>query len=358
MRRPAVLVALLAFLVPVVVAAAQGSQALRLVKVASGFESPVLVTPAPGETNRLYVVDQNGLIYVLDHGKRRAKPFLDVRSLVTAGGEQGLLGLAFHPKYARNRLFYVAYTSAAGYNTVARFRSNGTSAIPSSRTTLLSVKDPYGNHNGGNLVFGPDGKLYTSIGDGGSGGDPENRAQNMSSRFGKLLRLDVSRAGAPWAIAGLGLRNPWRFSFDRTTGDLWIGDVGQSSVEEVDVVPRGTTGLLNFGWDVYEGSQSYEDKPLGPGTLVQPIFEYSHDSGCSITGGFVYRGRLIPAVAGRYFFGDYCSGTVWSLKLVNGKASDVRTEGFRLPNLTSFGQGPAGELYLVSGTGQIYRLAG
>ena len=357
MRRLAVLGALLVLLVPVVAAAQK--QALRLVKVASGFESPVLLTAAPGETNRLYVVGQNGLIYVLDHGKRRAKPFLDVRSLVTAGGEQGLLGLAFHPKYARNRLFYVAYTSADGYNTVARFRSNGTSAIPSSRTTLLSVKDPYANHNGGNLAFGPDGKLYTSIGDGGSGGDPEDRAQNMSSRFGKLLRLDVSRPGAQWAIAGLGLRNPWRFSFDRATGDLWIGDVGQNSVEEVDVVPRGTTGLLNFGWNVYEGSKSYEDKPLGPGKLVQPVFEYSHDNGgCSITGGFVYRGRLIPPVSGRYFFGDYCSGVIWSLALVNGKADDVRVEGFRVPGLTSFGQGPAGELYLVSADGQIYRLAG
>jgi len=231
-------------------------------------------------------------------------------------------------------------------------------AIPSSRKILLSVPDPYGNHNGGNLAFSPDGKLYTSIGDGGSGGDPEDRAQNMSSRFGKLLRLDVRRSGAAWEIAALGLRNPWRFSFDRRTGDLWIGDVGQNSIEEIDFVPRGTTGLLNFGWDVYEGTSSFEDKPLGPGKLVQPLYEYTHAAGCSVTGGYVYRGRAISRVAGRYFFGDYCAGTIWSLRLAGGNAVDVRSEGIRVPGLASFGEGPSGELYLTSDDGPVYRLAG
>ena len=254
--------------------------------------------------------------------------------------------------------FYVAYTSANGRNVVERYRSNGTAAIPSSRKTLLSVPDPYGNHNGGNLAFGPDGKLYTTIGDGGSGGDPENRAQNMSSRFGKLLRLNVARAGATWEIAALGLRNAWRFTFDRRTGDLWVGDVGQGSIEEIDYVPRGETGLLNFGWDVYEGTSSFESKPLGPGKLVQPVFEYGHSEGCSVTGGYVYRGTAIPRVAGRYFFGDYCSGTIWSLKLVDGKATEVRKEAIKVPGLASFGEGAAGELYLLSDDGPVYRLAG
>jgi glucose/arabinose dehydrogenase len=356
-RRLAVAGALAALLVPAVVVAAS-SAALRLTPVPSTAENAVFLTGAPGQTNRLYIVDKVGLVRVTERGRVRKTPFLVVRSSITAGGEQGLLGLAFHPNYAKNRLFYVAYTSNDDRNVVARYRSNGTTAIPSSRKILLSVPDPYGNHNGGNLVFGPDGKLYTSIGDGGSAGDPENRAQDMSSKFGKLLRLDVSRAGADWEIAALGLRNPWRFTFDRLTRDLWIGDVGQGDVEEIDFVRRGTTELLNFGWDVYEGTSSFESKPLGPGTLVQPIYQYSHDTGCSVTGGYVYRGRAIKRLVGRYFFGDYCAGTVWSLKLVNGKATDVRAEGIKVPGLASFGEGPAGELYLLSDNGPVYRLVG
>ena len=344
-------------LVPAVVAAAKPSASLRLARVPSEAKNAVFLTGAPGQPNRLYIVDKVGVVRVTERGQVRARPFLDVRSQVTAGGEQGLLGLAFHPNYAKNRLFYVAYTSKDGKNVVARYRSNGTAAIPTSRKILLSVPDPYPNHNGGNLAFGPDGKLYTSIGDGGSGGDPENRAQDMSSKNGKLLRLDVSRDRADWEIAALGLRNPWRFSFDRLTRDLWIGDVGQGDVEEIDFVRRGTTALLNFGWDVYEGTRSFENKPLGPGTLVQPVYQYTHDTGCSVTGGYVYRGRVIKRKVGRYFFGDYCAGTVWSLKLVDGKATDVRSEGVVVTGLSSFGEGPAGELYVLSDNGPVYRLA-
>jgi glucose/arabinose dehydrogenase len=351
-------VALLALLVGLTATTAQSAAKVRLVSVSGPWENPMLVAPVPGQPKRLVVVDKVGLVYVLESGKVRPKPFLDVRSLVTAGGEQGLLGLAFHPQYARNKLFYVAYTSKDGQNVVARFRTNGTAAIPSSRTTLLAVKDPYGNHNGGNLAFGPDGKLYTSIGDGGSAGDPQNRAQNMSSLFGKLLRLDVSKAKPRWEIAALGLRNPWRFSFDRRTGDLWIGDVGQGSVEEIDFVPRGTTGLLNFGWDVWEGTHPYEQKAIGPGTLVKPIFEYTHDDGCSVTGGYVYRGKAVASAVGRYFFGDYCNGRVWSLVVRDGKATDVQTEPFEVAALSSFGEDAAGELYLASLNGPVYRLAG
>jgi glucose/arabinose dehydrogenase len=335
---------------------APAASALRLLRVASGLSSPVLVTFAPNEPSRLYIVEQPGrILRRLPNGKRSV--FLDVRGSITAGGEQGLLGLAFHPRYSRNRLFYVAYT-ANGRNIVARYRSNGTRAIPSSRTILLSVPDPYGNHNGGHLVFGPDGMLYTTIGDGGAAGDPEDRAQDPNSPFGKLLRLDVAKAGSDWEIAAIGLRNAWRFTFDRENGDLWIGDVGQGEIEEIDWLPKDSTGLVNFGWDVYEGSSRYESKQLGPGRLVQPVAEYSHDLGCSVSGGYVYRGRTVKAAIGRYFYGDYCSGRIWSLRLADGKATGRRLERFRVASLSSFGEDAAGELYLASLDGAVYRLAG
>ena len=216
----------------VVVATISGSalgaeSAFRKVVFARGFDNPVLLTHAPGEPRTVYVVEQPGRVIRVRNGRRTV--FLDVRDRVEYGGEQGLLGLAFDPKYVSNRWLYVAYTSDSGRNTVARFRSDGAKAVPSSRKILLAVPDPYGNHNGGHLAFGADGLLYTSIGDGGSGGDPEDRAQNMESQFGKLLTLDPAKPGQGWSIAGLGLRNPWRFSFDRQTGDLYIGDVGQGA---------------------------------------------------------------------------------------------------------------------------------
>jgi glucose/arabinose dehydrogenase len=197
------------------------------------------------------------------------------------------------------------------------------------------------------------------MGDGGSGGDPENRAQNLQSRLGKLLRLDVDRAGADWEIAGYGLRNPWRFSFDRTTGDLYIGDVGQSAWEEIDFLRRSRLSeLVNYGWDVLEGSHEYENKsPNGAGALVGPIFEYNHDQGCSVTGGYVYRGAKIASAKGRYFFGDYCSGTVWSFVVRGGKAANVKRHPFEVSQLSSFGENARGELFLVSQSGRIYRLA-
>ncbi len=216
--------------------------------------------------------EQPGRVIRLRAGRRTV--FLDIRNRVEYGGEQGLLGLAFDPGYASNRRFYVAFTSRSGRNTVERFRSDGAKAVPSSRTLLLAVPDPYGNHNGGHLAFGPDGRLYTSIGDGGSGGDPENRSQNLQSQFGKLLTLDVSKPAAGWSIAALGLRNPWRFSFDRATGDLYIGDVGQGEIEEVSFTPRASPGLENYGWDLFEGSRRYEEKAAGPGELVFPVAEY------------------------------------------------------------------------------------
>ncbi|MGH3134719.1 MAG: PQQ-dependent sugar dehydrogenase [Gaiellaceae bacterium] len=331
--------------------------AFRAVPFARGFDSPVLLTNAPGEPRTFYVVEQPGRVIRLRSGRRSV--FLDIRRQVEFGGEQGLLGLAFHPRYARNRLFYVGYTSSDGRNVVARYRANvaKTRAVLSSRKILLSVPDPYGNHNGGHLAFGPDGMLYTTIGDGGSGGDPENRAQNMQSLHGKLLTLDVSKAGADWTIAALGLRNAWRFSFDRATGDLYIGDVGQGAVEEVDFTPRRSPGLENYGWDLYEGSRRFEDKEPGAGTLVFPLFEYGRDEGsCTVIGGYVYRGRARQAERGRYVFADYCSGIVWSLRVRSGAAQNVRREPFRLPGITSFGENAAGELYATLQDGRILRL--
>jgi glucose/arabinose dehydrogenase len=328
--------------------------AFRLRVFARGFDSPVLLTHAPGEPRAVYVVEQSGR--VLRQFGRRRSVVLDIRQNVTFGGEQGLLGLAFHPRYARNRLFYVGYTSDDGRNVVARYRSRGGRAVPASRKILLSIPDPYGNHNGGHVTFGPDGLLYTTIGDGGAGGDPEERSQDMDSLFGKLLTLDVSKANADWQIAALGLRNAWRFTFDRATGDLYLGDVGQNAVEEIDFTPRQSPGLENYGWDVYEGSRRYEDGEPSTGRLVFPVFEYDHGQGCSVTGGHVYRGRARPTERGRYVLGDYCSGTIWSFRIQSGEARNARTEPFRVDSVSSFGEDAAGELYAVSHSGVIYRL--
>ncbi|HEX4929870.1 MAG TPA: PQQ-dependent sugar dehydrogenase [Gaiellaceae bacterium] len=319
--------------------------------VASGFSQPIYVTGAKGEPGRLYVVEQGGVIHVLQGGKRRSAPFLDIRSLVTAGGEQGLLGLAFHPSYPKVRKLYVQYTARGGSTKVVEYRTNGTRA--SAPRLLFSSRDPYGNHNGGMLAFGPNGRLHFTMGDGGSGGDPENRSQNMRSLFGKLLSINVATKGL--RVEGLGLRNAWRFSFDRASGDLYIGDVGQGAVEEIDWTPKASPGLENYGWDVYEGTSKFEDKALGPGKLVQPVAQYSHDDGCSVTGGYVYRGSN-ASLRGRYIYGDYCSGNVWSFKLAGGKATGLRREAFKIGNLTSFGEDTAGELYAVSHGGTIYRL--
>jgi glucose/arabinose dehydrogenase len=333
--------------------------ALRLVPVVtSGLDSPLHLTVAPGEPDRLYVVEQGGRIRVIDGGRLLDEPFLDISRLVQSGGEQGLLSVAFHPGYAENHRFYVDYTDVNGDTRVVEYRASGGRALPRSARQLLFVDQPYANHNGGLVAFGPDGGLYVGMGDGGSGGDPEDRAQNMRSRLGKLLRLDPLRP-ARLRIAALGLRNPWRFSFDRSSGDLYVGDVGQGSWEEIDYLPRARLGALqNYGWDLFEGRMRFEDTPRGPGRLVAPIAVYETGSaGCSVTGGFVYRGRAVASARGRYFYGDYCSGTVWSLRVVGGRARTLRREPFRVGELASFGEDARGELYLVSTAGRIYRLA-
>jgi glucose/arabinose dehydrogenase len=333
--------------------------ALSITQVASGFDQPVVVTGTKAEPTRLYVVEQPGVIRVLVKGRLQAAPFLDIRSRVQFGGEQGLLGLAFDPGYAKNHRFYVNYTGKPdGATHVVAYRSSGSKAVPASAQELLRVAQPYANHNGGDLVFGRDGKLYVGMGDGGSGGDPQNHAQNAGDLLGKLLRLDP-RGGKPPEVVAVGLRNPWRFSFDRANGDLYIGDVGQNAIEEIDYVPAGSTGVLNFGWPLWEGTAPYKQAQQGPGRLVDPIAQYSHANGaCTVVGGFVYRGKTVPAAAGRYFYGDYCNGIIWSLEVRNGTVSPVRTEPFKVSGLSSFGEGPGGELYLVSLNGPIYRLRG
>jgi glucose/arabinose dehydrogenase len=332
------------------------SAQLRLQQVASGLDSPLHVSAPRNERGRAYIVLQDGKIVVLENGRIREQPFLDIDSQVTSGSEQGLLSVAFHPRYAQNHLFYVNYTDNNGDTRVVEYRSDGRKAVKRVRQ-LLFVDQPYSNHNGGLVAFGPDGRLYVGMGDGGAGGDPENRAQNTASRLGKLLALNVNKRGAKWQTVAIGLRNPWRFSWDRATGALYIADVGQGAWEEIDYTPRNSPGLENYGWDVYEGHAVFEQKELGPGRLKQPIHVYNRNGGCSVTGGFVYRGAAVSAARGRYFFGDYCSGRVWSLKVVGGKARSVRTEAIRVNALSSFGEDATGELYLTSLEGAVYRLA-
>jgi glucose/arabinose dehydrogenase len=322
--------------------------------------SPVHLAAPTNKRGWLYVVEQSGRIRLAVNGRYRRAPFLDIRRLVDAGGERGLLSVAFHPDFAKNRRFFVNYTDVNGNTRVAEYRTNapGTRALTRTRKQWLFVRQPYSNHNGGQLAFGPDGKLYVGMGDGGAGGDPEDRAQDLRTLLGKLVRIDVGVARPRPQIAALGLRNPWRFSFDRATGDLYVADVGQNAWEEIDFVPRSRVGeLANYGWDAFEGRARFEAKAPNPrGRLVGPVHVYGRNEGCSVTGGFVYRGSAVPAAVGRYFFGDFCSGTIWSLVVSDGRAADVRKESFRIPNLSSFGEDARGELYATSLSGGVYRL--
>ena len=333
-----------------------GRLRVRLTRVVGGLESPLHLASTPSEPDRLYVVEQVGRIRIVERGRLLGEPFLDISSDVRAGGEQGLLSVAFAPDYETSRRFYVNYTDVNGDTRVVEFETRD-DASPARRRELLFVDQPYANHNGGLVVFGPDGRLYVGMGDGGSGGDPEGRAQDLDYRLGKLLSAHVGDREPEWRVEGLGLRNPWRFSFDRETGDLWIADVGQGDWEEIDFLPGESPGLENYGWDVYEGTHAFEDKEPNPrGRLVMPVAEYNHAEGCSITGGFVYRGALIPAAEGRYFYGDYCSGAVWTLSPRGDGVSRPRRLSFKVPGLSSFGEDSAGELYLLSLDGEVYRL--
>ena len=356
--------------------AAQTSTSLKLQTVASNLNVPVFLTAPPGDQTRLFVIEQGGTIKILDRATGSVlATFLTVTGM-TSGAERGLLGFAFDPNYTTNGRFYVHYTDANGAITIARFLRSSTNpniADPTSQIILASIPHPtFANHNGGMVAFGPDGCLYAGVGDGGGAGDPDNNAQNLASRLGKILRIDPTTGAActngtvnPFVLSGgnplvwsYGLRNPWRFSFDGE--DLYIGDVGQGAREEINV----STGLnagrgLNYGWRLMEGSACLNPSTnCNNGTLTLPIVEYAHENGaCSVTGGYVYRGQAIPAVQGTYFYADFCAGFVRSFRFNTGSALD-RTEWPLLatPSITSFGRDGLGELYLTTLAGTVFRI--
>jgi glucose/arabinose dehydrogenase len=352
--------------VAVPLAAAKGDRAeLRFRPFASGLRGAWWIGAPRSEPNRLYVAQKAGSVRVLVRGRLRPEPFLDIRGLVgSPGPEQGLFSLAFHPRYVANHRFYVAYSDNRGDTRVVEYRSHGVRAARRLRQ-LLFVDQPYERNSGGQLQFGPDGRLYVSIGDGGgTTGDPGNRGQKLSTKHAKLLRIDVDRRGARWHTVGYGLRFPWRFSFDRATGDLYLADRGEKRWEELDVRRRARLGrLANYGWSRYEGNATY--KPVGlnrRGELVFPVFVHPHRpndplEACLITGGFVYRGSAVRAARGRYVYGDAYTGEVWSLRLSGGKATNVRREPGVFPGLSTFGEDARGELYAASPRlGRIYKL--
>jgi glucose/arabinose dehydrogenase len=328
--------------------------------VASGFGNLTYATSPTGSPD-LYVVERTGKVWVLVNGTRkRPDPFADFSGIVRSSqGDDGLLSIAFSPTYASSHLFYIDYVDPSNNIRVDEFKSDGKHAIMSSQRHILAVFDPVFDHYGGQLQFGPDGKLYVSVGDGGCCGDPLGSGQPMNTFLGKLLSTANPTAPTPtWTIVANGLRNPWRFSFDRQTGDLYLADVGQDAWEEVDYRPRGNYNA-NFGWSRYEGNHDYNTGMAlqGPFSLVFPVVEYSHGQGCAVMGGYVYRGFLVSAARGRYFYADFCNGTFWSFTVVNGHATGLRTESFHVSNPTSFGQDSRGELYVVNLAGQVFKLS-
>lgn len=354
--------------------------ALKLTQVVSGLELPVYVAGAPGDTSRLFVLEQNGRIRIVKDGNLLDTPFLDISNVVQQvsfnGDERGLLGLAFHPDYAQNGRFFVHYTDKEIDQGVvielhASPGSDTADAAPVKSIYTVTTTQ-YGNHNGGQLAFGQDGYLYIGFGDGGQADDPDGNGQDVNSELGKILRIDPDTYPTPVAgnlspgnphIWDYGLRNPWRFSFDRCNGDLYIGDVGQGSREEIDIEAKGQ-GLKNYGWDTMEGSICHEPASGCDMTgLTLPAAEYSHDTGgCSVTGGYVYRGFQIPNLVGMYLYGDYCSRQIWGLRYANGTASQPEDLSQNLDSynviqaLSSFGEDTSGELYVVDLAGSIYRI--
>jgi glucose/arabinose dehydrogenase len=339
------------------------AQEVELVTIATGFDAPVDIQHAGDGSGRLFVVEQKGLIRIVKEGVVQERPLLDIRHKTTGEGEQGLLGLAFPRGFAESQRFYVNYTDRRGDTIIAMYRAAGDVADADSETVLLRIPQPYSNHNGGQLRFGPDGFLYIGMGDGGAGGDPENHAQRGDSLLGKMLRVDVESepgqvrvpADNPFVgvegtrpeIWALGLRNPWRFSFDRKNGDLWIGDVGQDTYEEISHTPAPSRGGENYGWSLMEGDHCYQPGCVAEG-LVRPVAEYRHTEGCSVTGGFVYRGSRSPALDGVYLYGDFCSGRLWGLRREGDawRSDKLRDTGFLI---TSFGEDEQGEVYIADG---------
>lgn len=355
-----------------------GNLPLTLATVATGLDFPLDLT-APRNDPRLFVVEKTGRIRVIEDGAVLPAPFLDLHDRVSGGPEQGLLGLAFDPAYSTNGRFVVNYTDLNGDTRISAFRVSADPDVAdvSTETVLLAVPQPFPNHNGGGLAFGPDGYLYVGLGDGGGGGDPNGNGQSLATLLGKLLRIDLN-GGTPYAVppdnpfaaaAGpatrgeiwsYGLRNPWRFSFDRLTHDLYIGDVGQDAHEEIDVAPGGGGGL-NFGWNRMEGAHCYPPTAgdaCDRAGLTLPVVDYDHGQGCSVTGGYVYRGAAIPDLQGVYLYGDYCQGFVRSFRFAGGQATDQHDWQALRPggNVTSFGEDAAGEVYVLTAQGGVYRI--
>lgn len=344
---------------------------------ASGFEQPLQMVGFPDGSGRRAVVEQGGNVWILQDGARLDDPFLDVTDLVSTGTEQGLLSIAFHPGFQENRVVLVSYTDAAGDTMIARYRvdaANPDRLDPATAEAILTVDQPFANHNGGLVLWGPDGHLYVGLGDGGAGADPFGHAQNTATLLGSILRIDVGATGpytaprdnpfvgeppAEEEIWSYGLRNPWRFSFDRKTGDLWMADVGQGAWEEVDVEPTGGPGGANYGWNAWEGNHQFTTG-VTVEDAVFPVAEYGHDGGhCSVTGGFVYRGSDVPPLAGKYVFGDYCSGRIWTLERIRAgwNADSFRTEvlmdsGMRI---SAFAEDLDGEMYVIDHGGNVAR---
>ncbi len=348
-------------------------------QIASGLAFPVALSNAGDGSGRIFILEKKGLVRVLSNGQLLAIPFLDIRDRAgSKGSEQGLLGIAFHPDFKQNGFFYVDYTNNNGDTTISRFSADP-SAAPAdqvadagSEKILLTVKQPFANHNGGHILFGPDGMLYIGMGDGGSGGDPNGNGQSLQTLLGKILRIDVNNddpyaipPGNPFASGGglaeiwaYGLRNPWAFSFDAQTGDLFIADVGQDQWEEIDFLPAGFAEVpANFGWNIKEGTHPYKETASPPADLIDPVFEYSHDLGCSITGGGVYRGKNLPAFNGIYIYADYCAGTIWGLIHQADGSWQNQTLFETGLKITGFGTDESGEIYFVTQEDGVFELA-
>jgi glucose/arabinose dehydrogenase len=348
-----------------------------LQQVVDGLEQPTFLTHAGDGSGLLYVTEQPGRVRVIRDGQLLDAPFLDIESKVgSSGNEQGLLSVAFAPDYTTSRKVFANYTDRNGDTVVAGFLVNpdGLSADPASEWQVLKIDQPYANHNGGQLKFGPDKMLYIGMGDGGSAGDPQNFGQRVEELLGKMLRIDVAQStqAAPYAVPAdnpdfgpeskpeiwsVGLRNPWRFSFDRASGDMFIADVGQNQIEEVNMQPATSKGGENWGWKLREGFEEYAGNKTAD--LSDPVFEYRHgEDGCSVTGGYVYRGAAVPALAGAYIYGDFCSGRIWSLR-AGADGNWVNERLFETNySITSFGEDEQGELYVLDRAGTVYKFVG
>jgi len=360
----------------------------RTTLIAAGLEQPVDIDAPPLDTHRLFIVEQAGRIRIVENGTLLGDPFLAIEDRVSCCDERGLLGIAFHPDFARNGRFFVDYTNTDGNTVIARYAvgADADHADRDSEQILLTIDQPFANHNGGELTFGPDGKLYIGMGDGGSGGDPFSNAQSDDVLLGKLLRLDVDVEGPPYyavppdnphpergdplgLIWAKGMRNPWRFSFDRTTGDLYIADVGQDHFEEIDVQPAASRGGENYGWRIFEANACYDPQPAPtcpqpPDGFTFPVLQYTHASGCAVVGGFVYRGCALPDLRGQYLFGDYCTAFLQTFTLVDGVVTGLQDRtaalapggGRSIASVSSFGEDARGELYIADYDGEVYEI--